>query len=229
MSRLARRTAVNKVILLFSLALAAGIASVPVEAAAQTDSTRIHAGATFGLGGELKTEFDNDNIEADDADLVTTYGGHLGIEVPLIDLFTIGAELGLNGWNREDADDNDYDRNLQLDVLVRPKLRLTPLDLLEVYAVVPFGYTHFIPSDDKSFAIGRFTGDLEGGPGFAIGGAAGATLFLLDHLGVTAEVGYLFRRYRETLKVDAVLLGGEEEATAKFAQAQLRLSLTGAF
>jgi hypothetical protein len=230
MLRLARRTAVNKPILLLSLSLVAAIASAPTRAAAQSDSTRIHAGATFGFGGELKTEPDNDDVEIEDEDLVTTYGAHLGIEVPLIDLLTIGAELGLNFWNTEDGEDNDYDRNTQLDVLVRPKLRFAALDVLEVYAVVPFGYTHFIPSEDNDFAIGGVTGELEGGPGFAIGGSAGATLFLLDHLGLTAEVGYLFRRYGETYKIDAGLLGsGEEEATARFAQMQLRLGLAGAF
>jgi hypothetical protein len=38
--------------------------------------------------------------------------------------------------------------------------------------------------------------DAHSGPGFALGGAAGLSYFVTDHIGLTGEAGYLHRSFR---------------------------------
>jgi hypothetical protein len=225
---------VNKLFLLPSLALFVVVVAAPARCAAQADMTRLHLTTAFGFGGEQSIDPDDKNArEPPDEDLVATLGFALGAEVPLHTYFTLGGEVGLSWWNTEDRADppsggKEYDRHKQLDVLARPKLRVAPISSLELYAVVPVGFTYFMPSKDSDMSVlGVQVDDAQGGPGFAVGGGVGATLFVLEHLGITVEAGYLFRKFRGSLDLD--LLGREIDAKISFGQAQLRAGLTLAF
>jgi hypothetical protein len=228
----ATRYLVNKLFLVILAATAIGFVSAPARSYAQEDAVRAHLSSAFGFGGEQSAEAKNDDTpDLRDADLIPTLGFALGVEVPRHTYFTFGAELGLSWWNTEERADppivDEYDRHRQLDMLLRPKLRFSPLSGLELYGVVPLGFTYCIPSKDTDRSAAGIDVEAKGGPGFAIGASAGATLFVLEHVGFTLEAGYLFRWFRAGLEND--LTGQEYEWAMRFGQAQLRAGLTVAF
>jgi hypothetical protein len=206
------------------------VCALPATSQAQSDSVRLHLGAGLGVAGEVSVEIEDvdDDDQPDGTDLDPTYGMHAGIEVPLHDYFTIGAEFGLSFWNDEDADDDDIDRQKQLDVLARPKLRLSPVEGLELYGVVPVGLTYYMPTD-MSDTAGPLKIEVTGGPGFAVGASAGATYFVTEHFGLTAEAGYLYRKFNAALETSNGTASDSTDAKIKFGQLQLRVGAAIAF
>jgi opacity protein-like surface antigen len=218
-----------------SLALVS-VCALPATSHAQADSVRLHLGAGVGVAGEAEAEYDDidEEDQPDGADLAPTYGVHAGIEVPLHDYFTLGAEFGLSFWNPEDAVDppagvDKIDRQKQLDVLARPKLRLMPVEGLELYGVVPVGLTYYIPSSDLDEEEDGYKYEVDGGVGFAVGVSAGVTYFVTEHIGLTGEAGYLYRKFGTKETASGGGVSDSIEGKISFGQVQLRAGLAIAF
>jgi opacity protein-like surface antigen len=216
--------------------LASLLVSVAAPAAAQepADKLRIYGGAAIGVGGQISTENDDDDLpEVEDEDMIATYGIGAGIEIPLASLFTLGGEMDLSWWNTEARSDppaggQEFDRHFQLDVLARPKLRFK-VSSLELYGVVPVGITYFSPSSDTKGSFEGFEVEAEGGFGVAVGFGAGATYFVHEHVGLGAELGYLYRRFGGSVKVSDGFDSETFDQTLSFGQVQLRAGATIAF
>jgi hypothetical protein len=178
--------------------------------AAHADDSRldrrllIHAGLGLGLFGKehgKSTKGEDVGTKFPAEDMVTTWGFYGGVELALHRYFTLGAELGYARWNTEQRANPPDDgfsakagRNGQIDVLLRPKLRLSLLHDLELYVLPIGGFTYYLPSDDSG-ARANIGFDAKGGPGFAVGGALGASYFVTEHFGLTGEAGYLQRYF----------------------------------
>ncbi len=203
-------------------------AALPATSHAQDSSVRLNVGGTIGLAGEAKAEIDDvdDDDQPDGADLDPTFGLHAGIEVPLHQYFTLGGEFGMSFWQTED---DDGDRQKQLDVLARPKLRISPVQGLELYGVVPVGLTYYIPSEDMSGEEMGYKVDFKGGPGFAVGVGAGATYFVTEHFGLNAEAGYLYRKFNMSIEESLGDQSASTDAKGSFGQLQLRAGVSIAF
>jgi hypothetical protein len=208
------------------------------RAHAQADASRLQLASAFGVTGKVSIDpRDNDISAPADDELVTTYGAAFGVELPLLEHFTLGAELAVAFWNTEsraDPPDDDwydqpaFDRHRQLDLLARPKLRVCPGSGVELYGVAPVGLTYFITSRDSDTTWNDITFQSRGGPGLAVGAAVGAMFFIREHFGLTFEAGYLYR-----LSSASITAGGYSDSTVKewvrFGQVQVRAGLAYAF
>jgi hypothetical protein len=214
-----------------SLAVVSLCAGLPASSFAEDDSTRVNLGADFGFAGKLNVDIEDvpDDRDPDSSDLDPSYGFHAGVEVPLHQYFTLGGEFAMAFWNTEDANDDDADRQKQIDVLARPKLRISPIEGLELYGVVPVGFTYYVPGSDLTREQGGVSIKIDGGPGFAVGAAAGATLFFTEHFGLNAELGYLFRKFNAGLDTSSTLGSLSLDAKESFGQLQLRIGASIAF
>jgi hypothetical protein len=213
-----------------SLAVVSLCAALPATSFAQDDSLRVNLGADFGFTGKIKTDIEDVPDDQDpEADLDPTYGFHLGVEAPLHQYFTLGGEFAMAFWNSKDSNDNDANRQKQIDVLARPKLRFAPIETIELYGVVPVGFTYYVPGSDLKLEQAGVSAKVNGGPGFAVGAAAGATLFFTEHFGLNAELGYLYRKFKSSFDTSSVFGSNSIDAKNHFGQLQLRIGASIAF
>jgi hypothetical protein len=203
---------------------------LPSVSFAADDGLRLNGGLGFGFGGQLKLKGDAGTTKDD---VVPTIGFYGGLEYAFLRFLSLGGEVGLAWWYTDTRQDppagaQDTSRDLQLDVLARPKLRI-PIGSLEVYGVVPIGLSYYFPSDDLGGSVLGTSAKLKPGPGFAAGVSAGATLFLLDFLGLNLELGYLHRGYRTTYEAKNAIGSLSNDLHGKFDQFQLRAGAVLAF
>jgi hypothetical protein len=227
----------------FAAALCVAAVLFSTHAARAEDSAvsarvRLHAGFGLGLLGKQEAEAtsgEDAGTEFPAEDLLTTWGFFAGLEVPLHAYFTLGAELGYAKWttNRRehpamDGFEAKAGRFGQIDALLRPKLRFAVLDSLELHVVPIGGFTYYLPPDDSGTTY-DLDFDAHGGPGFAVGGAAGMSFFASEHVGFTTEVGYLRRYFSGSFDM---AIAGEKQHFARdyqMGQLQLRVGLAYAF
>ena len=197
---------------------------------AQSPRAVLHAGANVGLGGRVVWEDWAPPFRT--GHLAPTYGGYAGVEALLHRHFTLGAEVGLNAWNGSSMD-KDWDRQKQIDVVLRPLVPFSPVPKLELYGVIPLGITYCIPARDLDATDEeiwlRYA--WSGGPGFSVGAAIGARFFFVDHFGLIPEVGYLYRKFKIQEEESTAARSDRNPIThkASLRQLQLRIGVAAAF
>jgi hypothetical protein len=218
------------------------VVMLPQPAHAEVGRVRLHANAVGGFGGEVEEDAEGPRPEYPYGssgefhagnELFPSYGGALGFDVALLPHFALGAELALSAWNSKARASRDGGEkpNLQLDILLRPRVRFSLGERLELYLVMPLGLTHFFPPTGETWTLsGTRASRIDGGTGPAIGAGLGITYFVLEHFGLAAEVGYLYRNFGGTVveKAGNYVVRDLEE-TLSFAQAQVRLGISVAF
>jgi hypothetical protein len=146
-------------------------------------SPRIALRTIIGLRGTA-------NIDGyGDANLDTTYGGAVEIEVPALPFLSFGAEIGVMAWTPDLQ--ADLGHNILTNIALVPRLRIPFGGRLmhgAFYVGAPFGMTTSSLSD-------RFRSDFVGshvdaGVGFNYGGRAGMQLFVTPRFGFAADAEY---------------------------------------
>jgi hypothetical protein len=168
------------------LALVLVSASLPSLASAQrNDGARFSAYFALGAGGEADIESDGPFGLGDfEADLDATLGFGLRFEKPIASIVSLGGLFEMGGYKFDDVD-RDADLYFDFDVYAKigPRLDINNDLDLEVYGLLPFGFTIFRPDggdDDAMFGLN-----------FGFGG--GAALYV-GSFGFFAEIGMRHRR-----------------------------------
>jgi len=166
-----------------------GLSSVAHADEDDTMRTRIHLDGLAGFTGNLHVDVDDgSNFSGDD--LADSWGLRLGVEVPVIEVLTLGFETGWRTW---DVDQSQLDRSHVFELTTIPRLRI-PIEGERVHGALTAGvpFTLGVSVLDDSVADNLVGGaDLNRG-GFAAGTGirVGAQLFITDSFGFNAEVGY---------------------------------------
>lgn len=193
------------------------------------------AGAAMEAG--LKRQLDDEDLETAE-DLIASPLVGLTLNVNLLPLDTVSLALGVSGrvgwWGtkdarrgvdrfndrvRKDGGSNfvDFKRDMVLDVLLRPTLRV-PFGDGAFHVAVPVGLSMLFQglSDEEAFSaepvndVASITRDH--GMGLAAGAAMGASHGLNDWLGIVWELGYMAQRLPADVAVtddDGVVATGE--------------------
>ena len=180
------------------LALVLVSASLPSLASAQrNDGARFSAYFALGAGGELDGETDGPFGFGDyEIDLDPTLGFGLRFEKPIASIVSLGGLFEMGGYKADGADRN-ADLYFDFDVYAKigPRLDINNNLDLEVYGLLPFGFSVYRPDADNSDALF--------GLNFGFGG--GAALYV-GSFGFFAEIGMRHRRvYDEIDGVDVRL------------------------
>jgi hypothetical protein len=180
------------------LALVLVSASLPSLASAQrNDGARFSACFALGAGGEADVETDGPFGLGDfEADLDATLGFGLRFEKPIASIVSLGGLFEMGGYKFDDVD-RDADLYFDFDVYAKigPRLDINNDLDLEVYGLLPFGFSIFRPDEDDS--------DAMFGLNFGFGG--GAALYV-GSFGFFAEIGMRHRRvYDEVNDTDVRL------------------------
>jgi len=177
----------------------------PTESSGGALDARVALHLHTGLGGS----FTDDQADSE-VDASTTLGGGVRYEFPLFEY----ATLGLAGLVSHAAPDIEMaDGIIYLDLNLAPLVRF-PLDLeghrVELYAVVPVGFTLGIPEADG----------VDPGPGWNIGILGGARI-LFGQIGVFAEIGW----WRHSTGHDVEVFGVEARSEPVLSQLALEVGL----
>ncbi|HEY6881656.1 MAG TPA: hypothetical protein VI299_26700 [Polyangiales bacterium] len=142
---------------------------------------RFYGGFNVAVGGELQIDSDQFATGAS-VDLDPTVGLQFGADYVLHEYFSLGGETRFL-WFKADRDDG---RNFLWDLDVKPRGRYAFHNLpLEVYGTLPIGLT-----------VAGIDGPAEGKAGFNVGLLGGANWFFTKNLGVNAEIGWQFHRFK---------------------------------
>lgn len=148
----------------------------------------------LGAGGELDVETDAPLGLGDySPDLDPTLGFGLRIEVPILSILSVGGLFEMGGYKADDVD-READLYFDFDVFAKigPTLELSQDLDLEIYGIVPFGFSIYRPDAD----------DIDALKGLNFGFGGGAALYL-GKFAFFAEIGMRHRRvYDEVRDVD---------------------------
>lgn len=155
------------------------------------DDVRLYGGLWLGFGGSLETETSGPlgliRLDTDD-DLVTTLGGQVGVDVPILRYLSLGAEARIGSFNGDTLDDNGVDRSKLIDLDFKPRLtfplRRSPLEL---YFTVPVGLTIPLLADDYGDGNDGIDGEL----GWNLGIGAGINFWITRSFALNLEPNYL--------------------------------------
>jgi len=154
------------------------------------DGFRLYGGLGLGFGGEAEIDYRGPLGLIDvggSSDLVTSVGGQVGFDIPVIRYLSLGGEARFLSFNSEALDDNDVDRSKLIDIAFKPRLtfplRRSPV---EFYFTVPVGITFPILADD--FGDGDA---IDGEVGWNLGVGAGVNFWLTRRIALNLEPSYL--------------------------------------
>jgi hypothetical protein len=154
------------------------------------DDVRIYGGLGLGFGGTAEIDangpFGLGEAGGED-DLVTSIGGQVGFDIPVMRYLSLGGEARLLTFNTDGFDDNDVDRSKLLDIDFKPRVRF-PIHKtrLELYAALPVGITVPFLADD-------FGDDdnLDGKVGWNLGIGAGLNYWITRGFALNVEPMYV--------------------------------------
>jgi hypothetical protein len=179
---------------------------VVVASVAPAYADTVSLRAAIGIGGEV--EIDN---ASDDLD--TTFGADLVFLHALHKHFALGGSLGLLSWKGEDAAE-DADRNLLVDLALRPEVRFDVGRRAQLFAAGAIGGT-FSSLGESDFP----GGEIESAVGYMLGFELGARFRLGARAGVEVAIG--FARHVAEHEVDTVL--GSSDVDGEVSGALLRI------
>ncbi len=199
------------------LVISLGLLGLASTATAQ--DLRLYGGLRFGVAGEA--EFEADNGASADEDLLTTFGGQVGLDYLLMEHLALGGELRLAGVNTEPRDDLDVGRDLIIDIVLKPRVRFALSEAFEIYGTLPFGLTLISTNDDLSSSVV----DTSQGPGFNLGVGGGVTYLFTDRVGINFEMAYLMYWYGQTTEATVLGRTGKREIDVSWGQFTLFANL----
>jgi hypothetical protein len=189
----------------FALLAVPGLASAQ-EARSQDDSY-VAIELALGVAGEADVEVDVAGASGSGSvDLDPSFGAALSWMSPLHRYFVLGAQLGVLSWTAENADD----RNLLLDLLLVPQVRLPVSDPLELTLSLPLGLlVDFWGGDSVNAQAGGVTvsADIPPAVGFEIGLLFGLRYAVSQDVGLLARVGYVMHYFTHSAEVTAPVVG----------------------
>jgi len=170
------------------------------------DNVRLYGGLWLGFGGSADVDYSVDTPlgpfgAGGDDDRVTTIGGQVGFDIPIMRFLSLGAEARVGSFNTEALDDNDVDRSKLIDLDFKPRLtfplRRSPIEL---YFTTPIGLTIPVLADD--FGDGDA---VDANPGWNLGIGGGINFWIARRFALNLEPMYLMHWF----DLDVPVGGGE--------------------
>lgn len=172
------------------------------------DDFRLYGGIGLGFGGTLELDtpgpFGFFRAQGED-DLVTSIGGQVGFDIPVMRYLSLGGEARFVSFNSDALDENSVDRSKLIDLDFKPRLtfplRRSPI---EFYLSTPIGLTVPVLSDDF--------GDndaIDGKVGWNLGIGGGVNFWLTRRFALNLEPMYVMHWF------DLDVPGGDASVTLK--------------
>ncbi len=206
-----------------SLLLHASVAAAQEPPGLAMWAPRLYGDFQLGLFGDLQAE-SGDRFATDG--LEPGAGGVVGVDVPVIRFFSIGAEGGATVWNTDGGENWDVDASVLMHVSVVPRFRV-PWSVESgghgaFYVAGIFGPSiDFLSADFRdALALGRASVDT--GYGLHAGGLLGVQIFPVRHVGLDVGAGYV--RHVVWHTIDGPL-GTERDVRLDLGQLTLRAGL----
>jgi hypothetical protein len=154
------------------------------------DNVRLYGGLWLGFGGKAEVDYTGPlgiRASAPNDDEVTTIGGQVGFDIPVLRFLSLGAEARIGAFNTETLDDRGIDRSKLIDLDFKPRLTL-PLrrSPVELYFTLPVGLTIPFLADD----FGNGTA-VDANLGWNLGIGAGINFWLTRSIALNLEPNYL--------------------------------------
>lgn len=171
-------------------------ALAPSGAAAQRGTSwapRLYIDGQLGLFGDVHVH--SDNSDATDG-LEPSGGGVIGIDVPVVPVFSLGAELGFTVWNSQGGRDWEIGPSGLLYLSFVPRLRIPFGDgdagqaHGALYLAALIGPSLSFPSSDIANGLSAFGASIDTGAGLHGGGLVGLQLFFSRSIGIDLGAGY---------------------------------------
>jgi hypothetical protein len=164
------------------------------------DNVRLYGGLWLGFGGNADVDYAGPlgiRASAPNDDQVTTIGGQVGFDIPVLRFLSLGGEARMGAFNTKGLDDNGIDRSKLIDLDFKPRLtfplRRSPIEL---YFAVPVGLTIPILADD--FGNGNA---VDANVGWNLGIGAGINFWLTQRIALNLEPNYLMHWFDLDLPV----------------------------
>lgn len=179
------------------ITVSAALATIAAPASAQEPGTswvpRMYVDGQLGLFGDARFS-SGDNSSSDS--LEPSGGGAVGIDAPIVPIFSLGAEVGFWVWNTDGGDDYEIDPSGLLYVSFVPRLRIPFGDgdagttHGAVYLAGMVGPSFSFPSDDVGDGLALVGGSVDTGFGLHGGALLGIQLFFTRNVGIDLAAGY---------------------------------------
>ncbi len=172
---------------------------VPASASAATGDTLLLGGAS-GFGGSFDGHWTS-SVKLGSAGLNfgdsvhksmdPSWGAMVHYDTGVQKYLALGGRLTFGGFINTQAANDDWSRNLLLNLDLAPRLRFAiPGKPVEIYGVVPFGLSLLFPSSDWHDQNNL---DLDTGVTWNVAIMGGADFDLSDNLGVFVEAGWTYQ------------------------------------
>ena len=215
----------------FALVATSALASSSASAQeAQTSwAPRLYVDGQLGAFGDVRVS--NGDSSSTDG-LEPSGGGVIGIDVPVVPIFSLGVETGATVWNSEGGQDWEIDPSVLVHISFMPRLRL-PFGNGDqggghgaVYLAAQVGPTLSFVSDDLRDAVGSIGGSIDTGIGLHGGGLLGAQIFFTRHVGIDIAAGYTHHVFWHDVNGP---LGSDTTLRVDLGQAMFRAGFAYAF
>ncbi len=171
--------------------MVASAASAQDSAERWTMAPRLYAQGQLGLFGDVHLH--SDNVSGTDS-LEPSGGAVLGFEIPLVQVFSIGAEVGGWAWNSDRGDSYDIGSSFLGDLSIVPRFRV-PWSTGNgphgsVGLALPIGPTLSVLSEDIQDGLSHIGASANAGYGLNLGAMINGQFFIVPAFGFTFDVGY---------------------------------------
>lgn len=155
---------------------------------------RLYVDGQLGAFGDVRLSHDDNDVSDG---LEPSGGGVIGIDVPLLPVFSLGVEAGATVWNSQGARDWEIGPSVLAHLSFMPRLRIPFGDgdagggHGAIYLAGQIGPSVGFVSNDVARAISVVGGSIDTGIGLHGGGLLGVQLFFTRNVGVDLGAGYL--------------------------------------
>jgi hypothetical protein len=153
---------------------------------------RLTAFGQLGVFGRVRAS--SGDLEATD-DLEPGGGAGIGVEIPLVPMFSIGAELTGWMWSSDGGDALDLGSSFLVDLSVVPRLRFPWSTSGTGHGVialaVPIGPTIGVLNDDVQDGLAVLGSGADTGMGLHVGAMVNGQFLFTQRFGITVDAGYL--------------------------------------
>jgi Outer membrane protein beta-barrel domain len=190
----------SKRVCLFVCLVALSVLASASPAFADHGSVRLYGGLWLGFGGKAEVDYTGPlgiRASAPNDKQVTTVGGQVGVDVPVMRFLSLGAEARFGAFNSKYLHDNRVGRSKLIDLDFKPRLTFPlPRLPLELYFTTPIGLTIPVLADD--FGNGS---TVDAKPGWNLGIGAGLNFWLTRRVALNVEPNYLMHWFDLDLPV----------------------------
>lgn len=199
------------------------------SASAQNDdrrwmmAPRVYAFGQLGLFGDVHLH--SDDTSGTDG-LEPSGGAGVGFEIPLVEMFSIGAEATGWAWNSEGGMSYDIGSSFLGDLSFVPRFRLPWATGRGAHGAVglalPIGPTVSVLNEDVRSGLAAFGASANTGYGVNMGAMLNGQFFIVPMFGLTFDVGY---QHHFVWHEVSGPLGGEHQVRADMGQFILRAGI----